>query len=234
MTTTIAPVSAMTDGKAVRHMPFAEAFSEESLMLLDRLGLGRNDSECRTLAFGMTSCLPGEGVTTVVAETAVAAAKQLQLRTVLVDCHFARPAVHRTFGIGLCPGLRDALDHDMPLSEVVRPSGIESLSIVTAGTVQKDVNAALLSAKMGRLVAELRSEFDLLFFDLPTLNQGRPARIGALLDGVLLIVEAERVQWQVAQRATISLRSDGVSLLGAVLNKRRKPLPGWLGRAVQN
>jgi Mrp family chromosome partitioning ATPase len=182
----------------------------------------------------MTSCLPGEGVTTVVAETAVAAAKQLQLRTLLVDCHFARPAVHRTFGIGLCPGLRDALDHEMSLSEVVRPSGIELLSIVTAGTVQNDVNAALLSAKMGFLVTELRSEFDLLLFDLPTLNQGRPARVGTLLDGVLLIVEAERVQWQVAQRATISLRSDGVRLLGAILNKRRNPLSGWLGRAEQN
>jgi len=234
MTTTIAPVSTITNGKAGRPTPFTEEFSEESLMLLDRLGLGHNDSEPTTLALGMTSCLPGEGVSTVIAETAVAAAKHLQLRSVLVDCHFARPAVHRTFGLGLCPGLRDALDHDMPLSEIVRPSGVESLSIVTAGTVQNDPNAALLSPKMGRLISELRTEFEFLLFDLPTLNQGRPPRVGALLDGVLLIVEAERVQWQIAQRATTSLRSDGVSLLGAVLNKRRQHLPGWLSRAVQS
>jgi succinoglycan biosynthesis transport protein ExoP len=234
MTTTIAPVTTMINGKAGRQMPFAELFSEESLMLLDRLGLGRNDSQPTTLALGMTSCTPGEGVTTVVTETAVAAAKHLQLRTVLVDCHFARPTVHRTFGVGLCPGLRDALDHDMPLSDVVRPSGIESLSIVTAGTVQEDLDKAPLAPKMRHLISELRTEFDFLLFDLPTLNQGRPARVGAALDGVVLIVEAERVQWQVAQRATTSLRSDGVSLLGAVLNKRRRHLPSWFGRAMQS
>jgi Mrp family chromosome partitioning ATPase len=130
--------------------------------------------------------------------------------------------------------LRDALDHDMPLSDVVRPSGIESLSIVTAGTVQEDLDKAPLAPKMRHLISELRTEFDFLLFDLPTLNQGRPARVGAALDGVVLIVEAERVQWQVAQRATTSLRSDGVSLLGAVLNKRRRHLPSWLGRAMQS
>ncbi len=186
-------------------------------------------------ALGMTSCLPAEGVTTVAAETAAAAAKHLRLRTVLVDCHFARPAVHRVFGVGLCPGLRDALEDDAPLAEVVRPSGIESLWLVTAGTVQKDERRLRGSRRsMARLVEELRAEFDLLLFDLPPLTHGRPIRIGTLLDGVVLVVEAERVQWQVAQRATTSLKSAGVSLLGAVMNKRRQHLPGWLGRTMES
>jgi Mrp family chromosome partitioning ATPase len=234
MTTTIAPMTAATMGNPGRQQPFAETFSEESLRLLDRLGLGHSDPSRQAFAVGMTSCLPGEGVSTVAAETAVAAAKHLQVQTVLVDCNFARPAVHRNFGVGLCPGLRDVLDHDIPLAEVVRPSGIESLSVVTAGTVQNDAGTAFLSEKMAHLVAELRAEFEFLLFDLPTLNQGRPTRIGTLLDGVLLIVEAERVQWQVAQRATKSLHSEGVSLLGAVLNKRRQALPWWLGRAMES
>jgi Mrp family chromosome partitioning ATPase len=234
MTTTIDPVSASYSREAGRQTPFAGAFAEECLVLLDRLGLGRTEPSPVACALGMTSCLAGEGVTTVAAETAAAAATHLRLRTVLVDCHFARPAVHRIFGLGLCPGLRDALEEDAPLAEVVRPSGIESLSLVTAGTVQKDERGAWLSPNMIRLVDQLRAEFDLLLFDLPPLTQGRPLRIGTLLDGVVLVVEAERVQWPVAQRATTSLKSAGVNLLGAVMNKRRQHLPGWLDRTTES
>ncbi len=107
-------------------------------------------------ALGLTSCLPAEGVTTIASQTAVAAATHLRLRTVLVDCNFARPGVHRTFGVGLCPGLRDAVEEEMPLADVLRPSGVELLSLVTAGTVQKDTAAAWLSPHMARLVEELR------------------------------------------------------------------------------
>lgn len=232
MTTTIAPLSATITGKVGRTAPFAEEFAQESLVLLDRLGLGAFGSD--PLAVGMTSCLSGEGVSTVAAQTAVAAARHLQLRTVLIDCNLARPALQRTFGISLCPGLRDALEHEIPLADVVRPTGIESLSVVTAGTNRKDASAVFALPKMAQFVAELRTEFDFLLFDLPTLNQGRSLRIGKILDGVLLVVEAERVQWQVAQRATTSLKSDGANLLGAVLNKRRRHLPLWMGRMAES
>ncbi len=233
MTTTMVPVAEMYGPDKSRRTRFSEAFADECLGLLDRLGIGATEPAPVARALGVTSCLPAEGVTTIAAETALAAATHLRLRTVLVDCHFARPALHRLFGIGLCPGLRDAVEEEMPLAEVLRPSGVELLSLVTAGTVQKDTAAAWLSPHMARIVEDLRAEFELVLFDLPSLNQSRQLRIGTLLDGVVLVVEAERVQWEVAQRATATLKSTGVNLLGAVLNKRRQQLPGWLGRMTE-
>jgi Mrp family chromosome partitioning ATPase len=228
MTTTIATPRATTNGQAGRQSPFAE----ECLALLDRLEIDRSQPTTVTRALGMLSCLPGEGVSTIIAETGIAAASYLDLRTVIVDCHLARPSLHRLFNVGLCPGLKDALIDDVPLDNVVRPSGIETLSIITAGTVRNESGPIWLSPNLPRLVDDLRSEFDLVLFDLPPLNQGRPIRLGTLLDGVLLVVEAEKVQWEVAQRATASLHAGGVNLLGAVMNKRRQYLPGWLGQSV--
>ena len=118
----------------------------------------------------------------------------------------------------------------MPLAEVLRPSGVELLSLVTAGTVQKDTAAAWLSPHMARIVEDLRAEFELVLFDLPSLNQSRQLRIGTLLDGVVLVVEAERVQWEVAQRATATLKSTGVNLLGPSSTSGASNFPaGWDG-----
>jgi Mrp family chromosome partitioning ATPase len=233
MTTTMVPVSETSGQESGRQPNFSRVIGEECLVLLDRLGLGHSDQPPVARALGMTSCLPAEGVTTIAAQTAVAAATHLRLRTVLVDCNFARPGVHRTFGVGLCPGLRDAVEEEMPLADVLRPSGVELLSLVTAGTVQKDTSAAWLSPHVARLVEELRGEFELVLFDLPSLNQNRQMRIGTLLDGLVLVVESERVRWEIAQRATAALKSAGVELLGAVLNKRRQNLPGWLGQKME-
>jgi Mrp family chromosome partitioning ATPase len=228
MTTTIAPPSATTNGQAGRQSPF----SEECLALLDRLGIHRSEPTTITRAIGMLSCLPGEGVSTIVGETGVAAASYLELRTVIVDCNLARPSMHRLFNVGLCPGLKDVLIDDVPVDNVVRPSGVEGLSVITAGTVRNEAGSMWLSPVLPRLVDDLRGEFDLVLFDLPSLNQGRPIRLGTLLDGVLLVVEAEKVQWEVAQRGTASLHAAGANLLGAVMNKRRQHLPGWLGQSA--
>ncbi len=231
MTTTLAAPSTTTNnGQPNRQSPF----TEECLALLDRLEIGRSRSTTVSRALGMLSCLPGEGVSTIVAETGIAAAAYLDLRTVIVDCNLARPAIHRLFNVGLCPGLKDVLIDDVPLDSVVRQSGIESLSIITAGTVRSQSGPFWLSPNLPRLVDDLREEFDLVLFDLPSLNHGRPNRLGTLLDGVLLVVEAEKVQWESAQRSTSSLQAGGVNLLGAVLNKRRQHLPNWMGHTAAN
>ena len=212
MTTTIVPASEREDRNSARRLSFDEPFVEECLALLDRLELG-SKTAAGAYTLGVTSCLSAEGVTTVATQTAIAAATHLGLRTVLVDCRISRPAVHRVFGVGLCPGLWDALEDPSASAEVVRPSGVESLSLVTAGTFQKDERGALVSPNMGRLVHELRSDADLVILDLPPLVQGRPIRLGTHLNGVVLVVEAERVDCQLAQRTMAALVSTGITLL---------------------
>jgi succinoglycan biosynthesis transport protein ExoP len=56
--------------------------------------------------------------------------------------------------------------------------------------------------------------------------------IGALLDGVVLVVEAERTRTYAVQNMASSLRGAGVNLLGVAMNKRREHVPTWLNKLV--
>lgn len=85
------------------------------------------------------------------------------------------------------------------------------------------------STRSNLAVQELRNDFDLVVFDLPPAGDSAGGdRLAAMMDGVLLVIEAERVRWQVAQRTKERLLHGDARLLGAVLNKRQRHVPGWL------
>jgi Mrp family chromosome partitioning ATPase len=59
-----------------------------------------------------------------------------------------------------------------------------------------------------------------------------PAPVSVSLDGVLLVVAAERVRWPVARRFVTSLQRAGGKPLGVVMNKQRRHIPDWLYRTL--
>lgn len=206
--------------------------SDYCFKLLDRLAINPSNTAASTHTLGLTSCLTGEGVTTIASQIAVGAATYLRLQVVLVDCHFSRPGVHRIFGVELGHGLQDALEDPSRLRALLRPCGVENLTLLTAGTAKEEIGSTCRWPGPSRLLAELQEEFDLVVVDLPPVAEGQAVSIGTLLDGVLLVIESERVRWEVAQSATTTLESAGVPLIGAVMNKQRQHIPRWLYRAL--
>ncbi len=218
--------------EAASRPDYRASLSEECLSLLDRLGLSLPTTSSGARAIGLTSCVAGEGVTTIAAELAMRAAIHLQLNTVLVDANNSRPFVDRLFDVDRGPGLQEVLESRVRLVEVLQSSRIPNLSVLTSGAACDDADRACRTPNLIRAVQELREKYDLVIVDLPAVARGVPTGFGALLDGVVLVVEAERVRWEVAQRATASLTSAGVNLLGAVLNKREQHVPPWLYRSL--
>jgi Mrp family chromosome partitioning ATPase len=49
-----------------------------------------------------------------------------------------------------------------------------------------------------------------------------------LLDGAVLVIEAERTRLETAQQAIGQLGDVGIDAVGLVLNKKRYYLPSWL------
>jgi capsular exopolysaccharide synthesis family protein len=177
---------------------------------------------------GLTSCTGGEGVTTVAAQLAMTAARSMGHRVLLVDCNFGNPAIHRLFDVPLGPGLRDALRETTPVSEFLQPTAISNLSLLTAGVQREDSDLAFTWSNLRHVFETFHQEFGLVIVDLPPVAHGVPAGLGGLLDGMLLIVEAERIRWQVAHRTASMLKASGVNLLGVVMNKRTDHIPRWL------
>lgn len=181
----------------------------------------------RTL--GVTSCLGGEGVSTVAAHVAATAASSGNGPILLVDTNRSRPSVHQTFGVPPGPGLLGLLQTPDPWEKSVRQTSVTGLSVLAAGPVGLDVVHALDLEAFSRVLKQLSAHFSLVMFDMPPASPGDwTQHLARRLDGIVLVVQSERIRCEVAQRTLENLQRAGANVVGTVLNKRPQHIPEWL------
>jgi Mrp family chromosome partitioning ATPase len=172
-------------------------------------------------------------VTTVAARLAATAALTADAQVLLVDANLSRPAVAQRLGLQGSRGVADVLRGTEEIANVIHAAGAPGLFAMTAGAKRTDDGLGEMATSLPRLVVEVGRRFDLVVFDLPAAGEASFAlRLAGLLDGVLLVIEAERVRGEVAQRVQEALRRSQSAVLGAVLNKRRRYVPEWLYRTL--
>jgi Mrp family chromosome partitioning ATPase len=82
-------------------------------------------------------------------------------------------------------------------------------------------------------VAALQAEFDWVILDGPPVTAyPDAASIAAACGGAILVFEAERTRWEVAEEAKRVMENAGVDVLGAVLNRRKYHIPGFIYRRL--
>lgn len=181
------------------------------------------------VAVGVTSANRHEGVTSVAVNVAAAASRDLQGRVLLVDANFDHPLAAEVAGASDGPGLADLLVGAEEWASLVRRSSMPGLDVLAAGTKQA---RALLSAGSDRLrglLREICTKYQMVVFDLPPASElSACLPMANCLDGVLMVVEAERTRNKTVERARQRLTQSGAKLIGAVLNKRREYVPDWI------
>jgi Mrp family chromosome partitioning ATPase len=81
---------------------------------------------------------------------------------------------------------------------------------------------------------QLRREYRYILIDCPSLREAEHAVIlASLVDGVVLVVEANRTQKDQFHYAERTLEDAGGRILGHVLNKRTYVIPEWLHRRME-
>lgn len=94
---------------------------------------------------------------------------------------------------------------------------------------QGAVSSAGQSYMIEGLFATLRERFDIVVVDLPPVHRSPYSLVIARqADGVVLVVEAGRTRWPVANSAKRTIVSAGGNVVGLVLNKRRSYIPSFL------
>jgi Mrp family chromosome partitioning ATPase len=79
----------------------------------------------------------------------------------------------------------------------------------------------------------LRSEFDHTIIDCPSLREsGDLLSVAPFVDGVILVIEANRTRREQLWHAEQSITAARGKLLGYILNKRTYDVPGWLYRKL--
>lgn len=189
----------------------------------------------------VTSAAPGEGKTLTSANLSVTFAHD-GLRVLLVDCDVRRPRLHGLFQVPRSPGLMELLtptygngsdvsksltfdpgagrtDSGRPISDVIRPTTVRGLSLLTCGALPTNPSGLLSGVRMRVLLQELAKSFDLVILDTPPVLATADAGIlASLADGVLLVVRAGQTDRVAAKRAHQQLVNVGARVVGTVLN----------------
>ena len=103
-------------------------------------------------------CGRGDGKTTILANFAAAFAK-LNMSVVLVEADMRRPTFHKRFGVPADGGLADVLKGTAQLDDVLIPSGVTNLTLLTAGTGTANPSELLQSEEFDQMMGCIVNTF---------------------------------------------------------------------------
>jgi succinoglycan biosynthesis transport protein ExoP len=195
--------------------PYSEA-------IRDRLGLyfELHGVTHKPKLVGVTGFSEGAGTSTLAAGVAAALSETGDGKVLLVDVNAANGEVHPFFAGRPAAPLTTALKPQATIT-----SAADNLYLATI-TRPENKSTHLGLKKFFSLIPNLKaSDFDYIIFDMPPINQTSPAiGLAALMDKVLLVVEAEKTNRDVVKRGyreLVGARAD----VSIVLNKVRSYLP---------
>ncbi len=165
----------------------------------------------------VTSPLAEEGKSIITANLATALALA-EMRVMVVDADLRKPQQHQLFGIKQGGGLTSAL-LDGTMEGRLKTIEGSGLKLLTSGHLPPNPADMLGSARMVKLLDELRNQADIVFIDCPPIIPVADAMILAPhVDGVLLVLRSNRTQTKAAIEAVEKMRNGGANFVGVVLN----------------
>ncbi len=174
----------------------------------------------------VSSSAHGEGVTTVAANLAIALARKETSNILLIDGNLRKPSVPQFFGVDRGEGLAECISGDRDLAAMLRKTALPNLQLLTSGNSEKEPSQFFTHARFQTFLNELGSRFDLILFDTPPISlYPETVLLSAMVDGVLLVIQAERLIYEVIRKAKDKVLSHGGTLVGTVLNRRRYYIP---------
>ena len=192
--------------------PDAEAYR----ILRTNIEFNRPNPEANTIS--LVSGGPGEGKSTTIANLAFICA-QGGYSTLIVDADLRRPVQHLLFDLSNQIGLTNYLTTDMELEEAILPTSVENLSIVPSGILPSDAVGILNSQRMSDTIAELKTRYDIVFFDSPPiLGVSDASVIASEVDQTVIVVQHRRFPRAMLTRVKQAILGVGGKVLGVVLN----------------
>jgi capsular exopolysaccharide synthesis family protein len=189
--------------------------SESFRMLLSNINFLSSDKPIKVIV--ISSCLPGEGKTTVSANLATCMA-QMGRRVIVIDADMRRPYLHNCFGIPNKKGLSNVLVGESTLDASILPLE-ENLDVIPSGQMPPDPVALVSSKRMEALITGLAQSYDFVIIDTPPLSLTAESMILARMgDGVLLVTRPGVVDAEMIFQCKRALVQAGPKVLGLVVN----------------
>ncbi len=214
-------------GELVHSPDFVDDYEE----LADSVFSIKARQPLQTLA--VASSISGEGASTVAMGLAMSLAESGAGNILLVDGNLRNPSLGLRMELEGKPGLTNLCLNGADPVKFAMPSDCPGLSIVSSGDLDFNRRQVFASEGFKTFMEDMPKEFSLVIIDSPPINESRDASmISMAADGLLLVVEAERANYEVIDKAQVRIASAGGRIIGTVLNRRRYYIPEVLYRRL--
>jgi capsular exopolysaccharide synthesis family protein len=198
---------------AAPHSPAASAF-RSLYSAIKEIG---EDRPINTLM--VTSPTPQEGKSTVATNLAAVMALAGQ-RVLLIDADLRLPTLHKKLSISNEAGVSNLYNRPLGhLSQLVKPTPMPGLDVLTAGPIQPNPARLLDSERILQILYCAQRQYEVVVVDSPPILAVADALILARhVDGVLFVVRAGKTTQQAGKQALAQIRQLDAELIGVVLN----------------
>ncbi len=171
----------------------------------------------------------GEGTSTLAREFARVAAMRICKSVLLLDGDRFQPSHHLFFPISPDLGWVEVVKEGREFERAFCQVKDTNLFISPSSNSSSYTPEIFDSCTITDFWKMLRSRFDFTIIDCCPLTKSPDGlAIAPKVDGIVLVVEAEKTKWTVAESVKDKLTKVGGNVLGIVLNKRRYHIPQFI------
>lgn len=177
--------------------------------------------------FMVTSSISGEGKTFTTINLASVFALSGK-RTLIIGADLRKPKIFQDFKLGNDRGLSTYLSSLHSLDEVIQPTGLDCLDLISGGPVPPNPSELILNPRMDEMMKVLGERYEFILLDTPPL--------ALITDGLVLAKYAHHTLYLVRQNYTpkslLNLvdelyRTDKLQNISLVMNDVYRTGPGY-------
>lgn len=189
--------------------------AEQYRVAATRLELMTGDR--KSTAIVVTSAVMGEGKSSTALNLGYVLAKDLDRRTIVIDCDLKRPMQHIYAGVWQQPGLAEVLRGSKVVEDCLQRLGEAGPWILTAGAVGDNPLALSKMHQLADLIVELKEKFDYVIIDAPPVLPLADMQVLASMGDLLAyVVKASMTGRDVVQKALKAIGD--TANVGIILN----------------
>lgn len=188
-----------------------------------------DENNCRII--GVSSALNGEGKSLSAANLAYTLS-QLGKRVLLIDCDMRCPSLAEKLPVNKAPGLSDFLTGQGHGDSLIQFCGIKgeehAFHVISSGRIPPNPMELLSSARMEKMLAKLRDNYDYIILDLPPVGEVSDAlAVSKLADGMLIVVRQNYCDRIALNSAIRRFEFVDAKILGVVFNCTLEEFSGY-------
>jgi len=147
-------------------------------------------------------------------------------RVLLIDANLESPFLHKLFNLEGKNGLTELCSEKSLLVNAMHKTQFSNLSVIPCGKLRSNPSTAFECSSLGVHIQAMKTHAEWVLFDAPPIYSSNSAVVLAkYVDGVIMVVEAEKTRWEVAANAKQRIEDGNGTMLGVILNNRRFHIP---------